>query len=59
MVFRYSQRIVEWGIGERSISEYVNFYLVNQNLKELDESWQNWVEENIALGVKRTLTILY
>ena len=44
---------IEWGIGERSIREYVNFHLVNKNLKELDESWQNWVEENIALGVDK------
>lgn len=43
----------EYGIGERNICEYVNFHLINENLKEPDEPWQNWIKENIERGVDK------
>jgi hypothetical protein len=46
----------EFGIGERSVTEYPNIHLLSENLKEIDETWQNWVKENSELGVdKKTI----
>ena len=43
---------VEYGIGQRPITEYVNFHLLK---RELTESWENWIKENIELGIEQSV----